>query len=526
MRDSASLFVRSWRPACGPAAALAVTLLSAAALPGCGADVPAHPGADPAPATSALGASSSYLVSFTTGTIPANADQLIAAAGGSIAARYQALGVVLARSGQTSFATTLRGMDGVDAVGAATATSSRLVPVAAAHHPAHPHGPRGAAAAPLAFRQWAMDQIHAPAAHAISTGKKSVLVSVLDSGIDVTHPDLAGQVDPTASASCLGGVANADPASWSNDGIGHGTHVSGTIAALPNQIGIVGVAPGVRLAAVKVAVDDVNDPNFGLVLPDAFVCAIDWSIAHGADVMNASLSIDPFTAPIDDIFCSDQPDREAVVKIVRRAVLEAGRHKTSLVASVGNFFTDVSKLTGTTPGSHCKLLPVQLPRVIGVSSVNYGKQLAFYSNYGRGAVDLTAPGGDSLVPDPLVTDTAASGQVLSSMPANSLLYQGAADYDGQVQDCTSGTCVTYGYLQGTSQAAPHVTGVAALLISRFGKMSPDALLVALSLGANPLACPPSPYDPGSTGQPATCTGPAFYNNFYGAGEVDALAAVR
>jgi len=112
------------------------------------------------------------------------------------------------------------------------------------------------------------------------------------------------------------------------------------------------------------------------------------------------------------------------------------------------------------------------------------------------------------------------------MPANSLLYQGAADYDGQVQDCTSGTCVTYGYLQGTSQAAPHVTGVAALLISRFGKMSPDALLVALSLGANPLACPPSPYDPGSTGQPATCTGPAFYNNFYGAGEVDALAAVR
>jgi len=371
-----------------------------------------------------------------------------------------------------------------------------------------------------------MDQIHAPAAHAISLGKKSVLVGVLDSGIDVTHPDLLGQVDAGASASCVGGVANADPTSWSNDILGHGTHVSGTIAALPNRVGIVGVAPGVRLAAVKIAVDDVNDPNFGLVLPDAFVCAVDWSIAHGFDLMNASLTIDPFTAPIDDIFCSDQPDREAIVKIVRRAVLEAGRHKVSLVASTGNFFTDLSTLHGTTTGSNCKVLPVQLPRVIGVSAVGFTRQLSFYSNYGFGAVDLTGPGGDSLVPDPQVTDTAAGGQILSSMPPNSLLYQGAADYDGQVQDCSSGTCATYGYLQGTSQAAPHVTGVAALILSRFGKLSPEALLVKLSLGATSLGCPPSPYDPGATGQPATCTGPAFYNNFYGAGEADALAAVR
>jgi len=72
----------------------------------------------------------------------------------------------------------------------------------------------------------------------------------------------------------------------------------------------------------------------------------------------------------------------------------------------------------------------------------------------------------------------------------------------------------------------HVTGVAALVISKFGKMSPDALLVRLSLAAKPIACPPSPYDPGDTGQPATCKGPAFYNSFYGAGEVDALAALK
>ena len=71
-----------------------------------------------------------------------------------------------------------------------------------------------------------------------------------------------------------------------------------------------------------------------------------------------------------------------------------------------------------------------------------------------------------------------------------------------------------------------MTGVAALAISKFGKMTPEQLLVRLSLTATPLVCPPSPYDPLPVGQPATCKGPAFYNNFYGAGEVDALATIK
>ena len=81
---------------------------------------------------------------------------------------------------------------------------------------------------------------------------------------------------------------------------------------------------------------------------DAFVCAIDWAIGHDFDLMNASLTIDPFTGPIDDIFCEDQPDRVAIVKMVRRAVLEAARKKITLVASTGNFFLDLAKLSSPT----------------------------------------------------------------------------------------------------------------------------------------------------------------------------------
>ena len=507
------------------------TLFAAAALVwfsmvGCGVDTSDDATTEARGAVSSTSASQSFLVLFSGGAIPANADALVAAAGGTIAARYVNVGAVLARSASASFASSLRASSGIDAVGAVNAVHSAISPLMlkTGHRP--PHNPAPGPGDPLSFRQWDMDQIHAPQAHKISTGSKSVLVGFLDSGVDVTHPDLVGQVNASASASCLGGIVNTSPAIWANDIIGHGTFGAGIVAAAKNGIGTVGVAPGVKVSMVKVAIDDVNDPNFGLVFSDAVVCGIDWAIAHNVDILNASLTIDPFTAPIDDIFCSDQPDRAAIVQIVRTAILKAASKKLTVVAATGNFFDDLANLPGSAPGVQCKVLPVSLPKVIGVSAVGYTQKLSFYSDYGFGGVDLTAPGGDSLIPDALVTDTTASGQILSTIPAASLFYQGAADYDGQVQDCSSGTCATYAYIQGTSESAPHVAGVAALLISRFGKMTPDALLVKLSLGATPLACPPSPYDPGQTGQPATCKGPAFYNNFYGAGEVDALAAVR
>jgi subtilisin family serine protease len=509
---------------CWSMSSVAAVLLLASTI-GCGVDAADESESDSAAAAQAAGPS--YLVAFTSGGIPANASSLVAAAGGTIVARYNAVGAVLARSTSTSFAAKLRATAGIDAVGAVAAVHSQIPSLTKSTVTKPPHKiPPSAAGDPLSFRQWDMDQIHAPQARAITNGSSSVLVGLFDSGVDVTHPDLAGHVRASASASCLGGIANPSQAIWANDVIGHGTLTSGVIGAAKNNVGIVGVAPGVTLAMVKVAVDDPNDPNFTLVFPDAFVCAIDWAVAHDWDLANASLTIDPFTAPVDDIFCSNQPDRAAIVKIVRRAILAAAAKKMTVVAASGNMFLDLANLPGEAPGVDCKVIPVQLPRVIGVSAVGVTKKLAWYSDYGFGAIDLTAPGGDMLIPNPLVTDTTASGQVLSSAAPNSLFYQGAAGYDGQVQDCSVPSCPTYAYVQGTSFAAPHVAGVAALLISKFGKMTPEQLLAKMSLAANPLPCPVGPYDPLPTGMPATCLGPAFYNNFYGAGEVDALATIK
>jgi hypothetical protein len=474
----------------------------------------------------ALSSGQSFLVSFHGGSIPANADALVASAGGTIVARYATLGVVLARSSGASFAPTLRGTGGIDAVGNVSAAHSAIEQVGVNGGSKPPqNGPSGAGD-PLSFRQWDMDQIHVPQAQAITTGSSNVLVGFLDSGVDITHPDLAGQVNTAASVSCLNGIPDPSQAVWANDIIGHGTFTSGTVVAPKNGVGTIGVAPGVKVAMVKVAVDDINDVNFGLVFPDAVICGIDWGLSHGFDLFNASLTIDPFTGPVDDIFCTNDPDRLAVIQIVRGAIAVAAKQKVSLVAAAGNFIGDLANLPGSQPGVKCNVLPVQTPKVIGVSAVGVTKLLAFYSDYGAGAIDVTGPGGDGNIPDPLVTDTGASGQVLGPLPGDSLFFQGAGGYMGQVLDCSVTPCATYAYLQGTSAAAPHVVGIAALIISRSGRMQPDALAARLRNTATPLACPPNPYNPPGIPAPATCTGQPNNTNFYGAGEVDALAALK
>ena len=135
----------------------------------------------------------------------------------------------------------------------------------------------GAPNDPRFSRQRDLDQINVPESWPTTTGDPGVVVAVIDTGVDLTHPDLAG----------LSVVAPRNEI-WNNtdvrDGVGHGTHVAGTIFAQTNNaVGIAGIAPTSSLMPIKVF-DDTGYGSFSDVLD-----AIDWARTHGADIINLSI---------------------------------------------------------------------------------------------------------------------------------------------------------------------------------------------------------------------------------------------
>jgi len=513
-------------------------ILALLALAGCFDDAL---GAESGSLGSSLAAESpnaTFIILYRGEWVPFSYQANIQAAGGSVVAAYPELGVAIARSSRASFAGELSKHWSVAGVAATTGAgiSGLSVHFGLDRTPRNRPPPMSLPGDPLSPMQWNMRQIHADQARAITPGRKSVVVGIMDSGIDDNLPDLQGQVDHARSVTCVGGRANSDPARWSSDEIGHGTHMAGIIGAKQNGMGVVGIAPGVTLAAVKVTDD-------GFVYPEAFICGLSWAASHDFALANASLIIDPWY-----FNCPSDPAQRTISTAVQRAISFAARRGVTVVAAASNEQQDLSHPAldpfSPTDGESvprevtnaCRLLPVELDGVIGVSAVGSDRRLAYYSNYGLDAVDLTAPGGDFHVP----TEGNDSGQVVSAIPAYSFLYAEAVAWNGRVGvNCSDGldpndpsadplACEeTYALLQGTSISAAHVTGVAALAISRFGFMPTQHLLTRLSRTATPLACPSGIYQPYPDDMPAElCDGTPFRNSFFGRGEVDALAAVR
>jgi subtilisin family serine protease len=385
----------------------------------------------------------------------------------------------------------------------------------------------------LAPLQWDMKQIHAPEAHQVTQGSRNVLVGIIDTGIDYTHPSLAPNLDFDNSVSCIGGTANQSPSAWADDN-GHGTHTAGTVAATSEEdnLGIDGVAPGVRLAAIKAG------DKAGYFFPEAVVCAFMWAGTHHVNVTNNSYYADPWLYN-----CLDDPGQRAIWDAEKRAIDFAVGNGVTVVAAAGNFNDDLAHPTidNTSPdfpanaaflrdvSEDCFTVPSMVPGVITVSSVGVTQVKAYYSSFGTGYIKVTAPGGDLRVRTP----AAPNGRVLSSYPA-ALISKIAPAL--QVLDCVEGRCATFAYLQGTSMASPHVAGLAALIISRFGRdghgLGPADVLARLTSSADPLPCPPDPFNPtvpsprfNPTAPPAHCVGTTAYNSFYGYGQINALTAV-
>jgi lantibiotic leader peptide-processing serine protease len=481
-------------------------------------------GVTAAPATLAAGTDQTYLIVYQAKAVPSDAASRISAAGGTLVASYGAIGVAVARS---SIATFKANVKADSRVAAAAATGNSAVKLnddqQANDSTAAPNAPASDSDS-LSGLQWDMVQIHTPEAHAITGGNPSVVVGDIDTGLDYTHPDLAANVDYANSVGCVSGAPDNSPSAW-NDDNGHGTHTAGTIAAASNGIGIVGVAPNVKIAGIKAGNAD------GFFFPEAVVCAFMWAGSHHIDVTNNSYFADPWL-----FNCKNDADQRAIFSAEQRAIRYAQSKGVLVVAAEGNQADDLAHPTkdATSPDdtapvvrditNACAVVPVEVPGVVGVTADGNLGFKSFYSSFGVGTADVMAPGGDSILQR---TAAAPNGRVLSTWPASLLTVTCLPAR--RVVDASG---ATYCYQQGTSMASPHVAGVAALIRSQHPGWAAGAVGAAISSTADPVACPAdiSIYDffP-SVDDPAVlqaCSGGVAYNSFSGHGQVNALSAVH
>ncbi len=258
-------------------------------------------------------------------------------------------------------------------------------------------------------------------------GMVNVDVAVLDSGIDPAHPDL----NVEGGYNCTG----PDRAAWA-DARGHGSHVAGIIGARDDATGVVGVAPGARLWAVKI----VND--LGVATDSTALCGIDWVTRHRSiEVANMSLG----GTGLDDGNCG-RSNLDALHLAICRSVA-AG---VTYVVAAGNAATDAGLV-----------VPAAYDEVITVSA------LADY--------DGRPGGGASPTCDAAADDT----------------FPVWSNHGADVDLGAPGVCILSAYkqggyqtLSGTSMAAPHVAGAAALYLAAHRRAGPGDVRAALTSPAN------------------------------------------
>lgn len=288
--------------------------------------------------------------------------------------------------------------------------------------------------------QWHYDDIRLSSAWNVTMGDEDVVVAVIDTGFAYWHPDLFPNY--------LGGYDFAyglsTPDAQSELCGLHGTHVAGTVAGAVSELppNTSGVAPGVKLRLYRTGREEASCP-----MPlDAVIAAV--LHAAGEEVGGV-----PAIEPVDAInlslgtYAYNEAFEEAIALAIDKGVV--------VVAAAGN--------DGTTP----LLYPAAFPGVIGVGATNSLEQRAIYSNYGDD-VDVVAPGGDRTVD---YNDDGYPDGVLS------LYWDYLAGLPGYV------------FLQGTSMAAPHVAGVAALVRSVNPSASPLAVELILESTAKDLGLP-------------------------------------
>lgn len=278
-------------------------------------------------------------------------------------------------------------------------------------------------------KQWNLTKIQAPVAWDTTKGSNNVIVAVIDSGVDYNHPDLTTHV-----------IKGRDIINNDNDPMdtcGHGTHVSGIIGALTdNSVGVAGINWDVKILAIKV-MDKIMNPSTGKLdcgTNDGtmIITGIQDAVDNGAKVINMSLG-GPGACPA----------------VYQNMINYATDRGVTVVVAAGNDSIDASSFA-----------PANCSGVINVGATGPTDTRASYSNYGSN-VTISAPGGDSSV------KCADEGCILSTY----------------IQDGVEG----YAKSAGTSMAAPHVAGAAALLLSIDPSLTPNQIKDYLAQNADSIS---------------------------------------
>ncbi|RSD26980.1 S8 family serine peptidase [Mesobacillus subterraneus] len=270
-------------------------------------------------------------------------------------------------------------------------------------------------------KQWYLPRIGMPAAWDLTKGNSAITVAVVDSGVQMNHPDLKGKI--TSPINMLTG----SPDTLADE---HGTHVAGIIAASLNSSGIAGIAPNVKIMPINVFSGD-SATVFNIIR------GIYYAADHKANIINLSLGGTYYSQSLES------------------AINYARTHGVLLVAAAGN---DSSNIT---------TYPAAFPGVIGVSATNSKDEMASFSNFGS-YIDIAAPG----------------EMIYSTISGSS-----------------------YNYMSGTSMAAPVVSGVSALILSKNPFLAPEEVETILKRSA---------YDLGYAGR----------DDYFGYGRINASLALE
>jgi len=349
--------------------------------------------------------------------------------------------------------------------------------------------------------QWNMRDIHANTAWAAGKlGSPDVKVAILDSGIDYDAPDLNGLVDLASSTSFVSGD-NAITATYfpSRNAIGdyngHGTNVASQVSS--KAVALAGVSSRTTLMGVKV----LGWNGSGSL--SAVLNGILWAADHGADVANMSLGVAGGVS---------KTAFGAYVSLVNRTFNYAKSKGMLMVVSAGNDGIDLDH-NGNIFAAYC-----DAPHVVCVSAVGPATatstnidEPAYFTNVGRSAIAVAAPGGNAdaahnfaLSPWPWGNDIASWVWSYCSKTRLATDAKGKLIQPLALTGCAAGNRIT-GYI-GTSQASPHVAGLAALLVAEMGHNHPSAIKAAILNSADDL------------GQPGT-------DPFYGRGRINVAKAL-